>query len=216
MAGEKAMILEQYCSIHNHSFIRFDYRGLGESSGDRQSFTPADWLSDALTVLDTLTGAAEPQVLVGSSMGALLMLHVAMKRPEKVVGVVGIALPFDYPSRLQKLLTTEMKAAVEKGGTIPSGRGDFTYNKKFLEDGLKLGFDHDTPIQVNCPVRLLHGVRDDEVPWDLSPKLMSLVDSTDVQVTISKSSDHRFSEPQDLQILVNTVDQLLKQYEFYS
>jgi dienelactone hydrolase len=106
-----------------------------------------------------------------------------------------------------------MKTLLKEGGSLPSGRGDFVYKKSFIDAGLKLGFDHENKIKISCPVRLLHGVKDEEVPWDLSPKLMSLVDSEDVQVTLSKSANHRFSRPQDLQVLVNAVDQLLKQHE---
>lgn len=98
------------CSVMFRSFfLRFDYRGIGESTGDLHSLTSTDWLNDALTVLDTLTGPGEPQVLVGSSMGALLMLHVALRRPEKVFGVVGIALPINYIATISNLLTDEVR-----------------------------------------------------------------------------------------------------------
>ena len=108
-----------------------------------------------------------------------------------------------------------MKAFLKQGGSIPSGMGNFSYSQKFLDDGSTLAFHPDEKIKLACPVRLLHGCKDDVVPWESSPTLLSSLESNDVQIILSKSADHRFSEPRDLQLLVNTVDQLLKQYEFF-
>lgn len=87
------------------------------------------------------------------------------------------------------------------------------YTQSFVTSAQSLCFSNRAQFPISCPVRLVHGMKDTEVPWELSAKAVSLFESTDVQLILSKSADHRFSQPQDLQILVNTLDQLLKQFQ---
>ncbi|XP_055331048.1 palmitoyl-protein thioesterase ABHD10, mitochondrial-like [Paramacrobiotus metropolitanus] len=215
MTGEKAKILERYCKIYDHPYIRFDYRACGESSGKLDAMTLHEWLDDVLTVVDTFTNPGEPQILVGSSMGGGLMMHVALKRPERVFGLVGVAAAIDRWTDLEKNLSPEHRALLDADKAVIGPWGDFPIRRAFLDSlsSLSQSVYTNQTIPIRCAVRLLHGVKDDVISYSDSSQIMNKLESSDVQVLISKSADHRFSKPQDLQMLVNCVDQLVKQYE---
>jgi pimeloyl-ACP methyl ester carboxylesterase len=211
MAGTKALFLEDYCRRRGRAYLRFDYFGHGQSSGDFAEGTIGCWREDAIAVIDSLTEG--PQILVGSSMGGWIMLLAALARPERVAALVGIAAAPDFTTELlPNRLTPEERRELEKKGAVtlpsqydPSG---YVYTRPLIEDGNKhllLG----APVPLEVPVRLLHGLADASVPWQLSVRLAERLRSRDVAVTLVKGGDHRLSTEPDLARLAQTLDELI-------
>jgi pimeloyl-ACP methyl ester carboxylesterase len=212
MSGRKAVELEQHCRQSNRSFVRFDYRGHGESTGDFMDLTLTEWIQDALHVLDNVTSG--PQVLVGSSMGAWIALHVALHRPNRVVGIVGIGAAPDFTRDIHEKLSKEEKVALNSEGVIypPSLYSDEPYpiTKKMLADAEKWYVMDKPSIGVKCHVHLIHGRDDRDVSFETSVKLGERLESTNVQVSIIENGNHRLSEPSDLEFIRSAVKDICK------
>ena len=212
MTGEKATALDALCRKQGRAFLRFDYRGHGASGGRFEAAVISDWLADALDALDRLTDG--PQMLVGSSMGGWLMLLAALARPERVRALVGIAPAPDFVLRMEAGLTADQRKALDDEGFFlrPSGYGDgpYTITKALIEDGRRRCL-LDRPIPITAPVRLLHGMRDDAVPWRDSLRLAERLESGDVRTVFVEDGDHRLSRPPDLALLATVLEGLLRQ-----
>lgn len=209
MSGTKATRLEAFCRSRGQQFTRFDYRGHGQSSGAFRDGTIGLWTDDAVAVLTELTSG--PQILVGSSMGGWIMLLTALRHPERVAGLIGIAPAPDFVVRMYESFTPEMQDALHRDGYVlrPSEYSDepYTITRELIEEGRR----HlllEKPIELDVPVRILHGMRDDAVPWELSIRIMERLASRDVRVTFIKDGDHRLSEEPDLDLLCATVAEL--------
>jgi pimeloyl-ACP methyl ester carboxylesterase len=211
MTGTKASFLEQYCLGRGHAFVRFDYFGHGKSSGDIALGTIGRWAEDATAVLDAQTDG--PQIIVGSSMGGWVMLLAALARTERIHALVGIAAA---PDLTEDILWPRMDAAQQQECrgtgkvTLPSryDPGGYTYHLALFEDGRRhLVMRAEIPLL--CPVRLLHGMLDDAVPWQTSLRLAERLASRDIVVTLNKEGDHRLSSKADLTRLAATLDELL-------
>ena len=204
MAGSKALALDDWAARNGRAFVRFDYRGCGASAGAFEDFTLDDWRDDALTVIDGIEG---PVVLVGSSMGGWIMLLAALARPERVAALVGIAAAPDFT---EWGFTEAQKATLARDGRIVEASdygAPLVTTHGFWEAGqrnLLLG----APIALDCPVRLLHGQRDPDVLWRQSLRLAECLRSPDVQVLLVKDGDHRLSRPQDIALLMQTIESL--------
>ena len=213
MQGGKALALEAFCTSRGHAFTRFDYYGHGESSGEFEEGTIGRWAEDAVHVLDQVTEG--PQILVGSSMGGWIMLLTALQRPVRVAGLVGIAAAPDFTRDLiPAALTPDQLAQLDSQGycEIPNCYDDqepYRIRKSLLEDGdnhLLLNGS----IDLDIPVRLIHGIEDEDVPWQTAHRIMEQLRSTDVEIQFVKAGDHRLSEPHDLDRLTRTVGALLE------
>jgi len=212
MSGGKALALEAYCRARGQAFLRFDYQGHGSSSGEFEAGHIGIWSDDAVAVLDQLTEG--PQVLVGSSMGGWIMVLAALARPRRVAGLIGIAAAPDFTENiLPKELGDAQLAAIEADGKIilPSGyEDDYVITKVLIDKGRKhllLG----GPIDLDCPVRLIHGMKDQSVPWQIALELQSRLVSEDVEVELVKSGDHRLSEDADIERMLRALGGLLDQ-----
>ncbi len=211
MQGGKALALEAFCQQRGQRFIRFDYSGHGQSSGKFTDGTIGSWKKDALTILDTLGG--EKNILVGSSMGGWIALLLALARPEKISGLITIAAAPDFTERRiwQQSGEEARKELMEKGiYHAPSCYGEEPYpiTRQLVEEGrnhLLMG----GRINVRVPVRLLHGRLDPDVPWQTSAELMEKLASDDVELHVIKNAGHRLSEPNNLQLLCKTLEELL-------
>ncbi|KAM9321571.1 palmitoyl-protein thioesterase ABHD10, mitochondrial [Gastrophryne carolinensis] len=211
MNGQKALALEDFCKSLGHSFIRFDYTGCGSSEGDMNACTVGKWKKDVLSVLDELSEG--PQILVGSSMGGWLMLLAALARPDKIAALVGVAPAADHFVTAFSQLPSEEKKAVEE-------KGELKLPSKYSETGfysipfpfIKEAENHcllNSPIPITCPVRLIHGTKDEDVPWHVSMQIAERILSTDVDVILRKHGQHRMSEKDDIKLLVYTIDDLI-------
>jgi pimeloyl-ACP methyl ester carboxylesterase len=212
MTGSKALALEAFCRDRGQSFVRFDYAGHGRSSGRFEEGTIGAWTEDALTVLDRV--AKGPQVIVGSSMGGWIALNLALARPDRIAALVGIAAAPDFTEDLiWHDLPSEAKMMLETDGVIyePSEYSEKPYPITMTliheaREHLRLrGGD----IEIDCPVRLLHGMQDSDVPWKRSLMLAEKLRAHDVRVVFVKDGDHRLSREQDLALLTRTVGELL-------
>jgi len=209
MEGSKALALDSWAAATGRAMLRLDYGGCGASEGEFEAQSLADWLGDVLASIDRLVEG--PVLLVGSSMGGWLMLLAALARPERVAGLVGIAAAPDFTSWG---FPDEEKKRIRETGRLeqPSPYGDRPYltTRTFWESGernLLLGGE----IAIRCPVRLLHGQDDSDVPWRNPLLLAERLRSADVQTILIKDGDHRLSREPDIALLIRTVDLLLEQ-----
>ena len=215
MTGTKASFLERYCRSRGQAFVCFDYFGHGRSSGDIALGTIGRWADDAVAVLDALTEG--PQIIVGSSMGGWVMLLAALARSERIHALVGIAAAPDFTEELvwPRLDPSQQRECRRTGRvTVPSkyDPGGYTYQYGFFEDGRRhLVMREEIPLL--RPVRLVHGMLDDSVPWQTSLRLAERLASQDVVVTLIKEGDHRLSKEADLARHAATLDELLSRDE---
>ena len=206
MEGGKATALDSWAARQGLAMLRFDYAGCGLSEGEFESQTLAGWRDDSLAMIDSLEG---PLVLVGSSMGGWLMLLCALARPERIQALVGIAAAPDFTGwgfdEAQKRTIFEAGRLEEPS---PYGEAPYVTTRAFWESGeaLKLLGGE---IAIDCPVRLLHGLADPDVPWRISIALAERLRSPDVRTILVKGGDHRLSRPRDLALLAETVESLL-------
>jgi pimeloyl-ACP methyl ester carboxylesterase len=207
MTGTKALALEAWAVKRGRAMLRLDYSGCGASGGRFEDGTLDIWRDDVLLAIELMVRG--PAVLVGSSMGGWLMLLVARALGDQVKGMVGIAAAPDFTDWGY---TSEEKGLIEGHGRIdqPSDYGDpMPTFAAFWQSG-KANRQLTADIPITCPVRLLHGQRDADVPWDISMQLAARLRSDDVQVTLIKDGDHRLSREQDIALLIATVEQLLE------
>jgi pimeloyl-ACP methyl ester carboxylesterase len=215
MTGEKAKAVESFCRRQGRAFVRYDATGHGKSSGRFEDRTIGQWADDAVTVIDRLT--EDPQVLVGSSMGGWLMLLAAMRRPERVAGLLGLAAAPDFTEeRIFDLFTHEQRRQLFDEGkvVVEAGNGEppFAISRRLIEEGRRHLLLHGT-IPLTCPIRLIHGQQDPDVPWGTALRLAEHLKSDDVEITLVKSGLHRLSEPADLVRMQDVLDALLKTIE---
>ena len=192
MEGAKALALDAFAERRGIAMLRLDYSGTGSSGGRLEDGTLALWLEEALAAIDRLTDGR--LILVGSSMGGWLALHLALLRPERVVALVGIAAAPDF---------TDWGFA---DGETAARQGLL---REFWQSGQELLL-LDKEITVDCPVRLLHGERDQEVPLDVAFRLMRVLRSADVQLVTLKGGGHRLSAPHEIETILRTVTALLE------
>jgi pimeloyl-ACP methyl ester carboxylesterase len=218
MRGTKAVALAEWAKAHGRACVRFDYSGHGESEGAFTDGTIGSWLADSLAVFDACCGG--PQILIGSSMGGWLALLLAQqfKRREataraasaaSIAGMVLIAPAVDFTEELMwKRFTPEIKRELNETGVWarPSQYSPEPYvvTRQLIEEGrnhLLLG----GLIETGCPVRILQGVEDPDVPWRHAIELTSRLASDDVVLTLVKDGDHRLSRPEDIERMLKAV-----------
>ena len=206
MTGTKALAVEAWAKAHGRACLRFDYSGCGASPGAFEDFTLADWRDDALAVIDHLVEG--PVTLVGSSMGGWIMLLAALARPDRVAALVGIAAAPDFTSWG---FTPEQLGILQNRGRLeePSPYSDrpTVTTHAFWEAGERMRVMR-PGIAIDCPVRLIHGQADADVPWELSVRLAQALRSADVQVTLIKDGDHRLSRDADIGTLISASEML--------
>jgi pimeloyl-ACP methyl ester carboxylesterase len=205
MMGSKAMALDELAQRMGLGILRFDYRGTGESSGEFADFTLEDWLDDASAVAALATG---PLVLVGSSMGGWLMLHLAEQLGNRVQALVGIAAAPDFTDWGYSHTDKQRLAAEgELRRDNPYGGEAELTTLALWQSGERLRLLQRS-IASSGPVRLLHGDCDAEVPLEVAFRLKDALASADVQLTILKGGTHRLSAPHELVLLERTVRDL--------
>ncbi|MBX6366611.1 MAG: alpha/beta hydrolase [Rhodospirillales bacterium] len=211
MTGTKATALEAFCKARGQAFLRFDYFGHGASTGAFRDGTIGRWRDDALAVIDRLTEGK--LILVGSSMGGWIMLLAALARPERVAALVGIAPAPDFTEDLlwPSFSPEEQRRLLAEGAITIASQYDprgYIVSRRLIEEGRNHLLLSRT-IDIACPVRLLHGMKDEDVPWKTSLRLAERLVSEDVRVTLVKNGDHRLSTGADLALLQRTLEELL-------
>jgi pimeloyl-ACP methyl ester carboxylesterase len=212
MTGGKAVALEAACRARGRAYLRFDYTGHGRSSGAFIDGTIGQWTADAVFAVERLTEG--PQVLVGSSMGGWIMLLAALALGDRVAGLVGIAAAPDFTEELiWHAADDATRATLERDGVVqqPSDYSDepTPITLKLVEEGRR----HlllQAPIALACPVRLVHGMRDPDVPWQTALRLTERLASRDVEIILVKDGDHRLSTDDDLARLAHVVEEVCR------
>jgi pimeloyl-ACP methyl ester carboxylesterase len=216
MNGGKALAVEASCRANGYAFLRFDGFGHGESSGDIAEGTIGRWAADAVAVLDELTEG--PQVLVGSSLGGWIALLAALERRDRVAGLVGVAAAPDFSEDLMwdKFTPEQRRTLIETGELLLANDYEpdqpWLLKRGFVEDGRNHLLLRDI-VNLRCPVRLIQGQRDADVPWHTSLRIADALVAEDVEITLLKDGDHRLSRPQDLDRLCRVVETLLRRLE---
>ncbi len=211
MTGVKATTLERWCRARNQAFVRFDYSGHGASSGQFAEGSIGGWAAEALAVLDQLTEG--PQILVGSSMGAWLMLLTALARPARIAGLLGLACAADFTDyllweRMDEPLRERLRR--ERVISLPSPYGEpYIIAWRLVEEAAQHRLLDRPELPIRCPVRLIHGMGDADVPWRTSIQIAEKLTSTDVRVILVKDGEHTLSREQDLRLLTRTLGAML-------
>jgi len=211
MNGQKAEALEEFCKSLGHSYLRFDYTGHGASEGVLAEGTVGTWKKDVLFVLDELTEG--PQIMVGSSIGGWLMLLAGIARPEKTAALVGISTAADHIVTAFNSLPLETRKEFEEKGewSVPTKHSE-EGAYKFSMDFLREAENHcvlQSPIPIMCPIRLIHGLKDEDVPWHISMQVAERVLSPDVDVILRRHGQHRMADKDDIKLMVYTIDDLI-------
>ena len=208
MDGAKAAALDAFAAERSAAMLRFDYSGTGLSAGRFEDGTLPRWIDDALLTIDQLTDG--PLIVVGSSMGVWIALHCALRRPDRVEAIVGIAAAPDFT---EWGFNQEDRRAIADRGRLernnPHGAKPQLTTRGFWESGQQLRLLEE-PIDIGCPVRLIHGDADQDVPLQVAFRLMAALRSADVQLTIVKGGGHRLSEPHEIATIVRIVAGLLE------
>lgn len=208
MAGGKALAVDAWCAEQGRACLRLDYSGCGESGGRFEAATLVTWRDDSLDVI-AAAAPAGPLVLVGSSMGGWLMLLIALTIRDRIAGLVGIAAAPDFTDWG---FSAEAKAGFVRGEALsgPSAYSDqpTITTAAFWASG-EANRLLDTAIPLACPVRLLHGQADPDVPWQVALRIAEALGSADVQTILVKDGDHRLSRPRDIELLLRTLGTLL-------
>jgi len=212
MKGTKAEALDRWAGSEGRACLRFDYSGHGESGGSFTDGTISRWLEESLAVYRSF--ADGPQLVIGSSMGGWLALLLAraltdFKDAARISGMVLIAPAVDFTEELMwKQFSDATRREIEEKGSWlrPSAYGDEPYpiTRRLIEDGRKnllLG----GLIETGCPVHILQGVQDPDVPWPHAVELVSRFSRDDVVLTLIKDGDHRLSRPEDIERLIAAV-----------
>jgi len=211
MTGGKATHLEACCRTRGNAFLRFDYQGHGASSGRFEDGTIGAWAEDARGAIEAVTEG--PLVLVGSSMGGWILLLVALSMARRMRGLVGIAAAPDFTEDLiWETLDADARARLRGEGVLNLAseydQEPYPVTLALVEEARERLLLR-APIALHCPVRLLHGLEDSDVPWATALRLAERLASTDVRVTLLKGAGHRLSEPPELDLLAATVAELL-------
>ncbi|NPD67520.1 alpha/beta hydrolase [Lichenicola cladoniae] len=210
MTGDKARALVAFAEARGQAMLRLDYSGHGESGGRFDEGSVAVWRDDAIAIIDAL--APGPVVLVGSSMGGwiALMVAIGLAGEARVRGLVGIAAAPDFTREMVARLPPIALEALARDGRVvlPAEPDPLVLTSRAVADGEACSL-MDGPIAVACPVRLLHGQRDDVVSWKTALEIAKLVTSEDCVVTLVKDGDHRLSRVQDIGLLQAVLQSLL-------
>lgn len=213
MSGAKALAVRDFCASQGQAMLRLDYSGHGESSGDFTDGTIGTWTADAAAIIEARVPG--PMILIGSSMGGWIGLLLSRRLGQHLAGFIGIAAAPDFTEDLMwaSMTAQEQQRLLAEGRlSVPSDYGDpLIITKALIEDGrshLVLRED----ISLPCPVRLLQGQHDPDVPWETALRLAAHLQSPDVQTILIKDGDHRLSRPGDIDVLLGALQALLVQH----
>lgn len=220
MRGTKAERIDEWAQKSGRACLRFDYSGHGESGGAFSAGTITRWTDEALHVLRSLS--SEPQILVGSSMGGWIALRMAQRLQEagegaRVAGLVLLAPAPDFTVELlEPQLTKRQKAELAEKGFFEVvsqySPEPYVYTQALFEDGAINRVLADR-IDTHCPIHIIQGMADPDVPHSHALKLVEHLPADDVTLSLVRDGDHRLSRPQDLDLLIRAIETMIADIE---
>ncbi len=212
MTGSKAQHLQAWAEATGRAFLRFDYSGHGQSRGAFADGCIGDWRDDAAALIGMLTEG--PQILVGSSMGGWIALLLARDMGHRVAGLIGIAAAPDFTETMwdEELSVADRTRLMDEGLILrPSAYSDDPYpiTLRLIDDGRR-NLVLQSPLALPCPVRLLQGTADADVPVATALRILDHISGPDIRLTLVKDADHRFSTPVCLGMITSAVEDVLK------
>lgn len=212
MNGEKAnQVFKHAINKHNFSALCLDYSGHGSSDGIFHEGNISTWLSDALHIINSVTKG--PLIICGSSMGAWISTLVSLQLKERVKGLLTIAAATDMTERFiwDKCDDIHRNQLLNQGYFEWANQYDedpYHITMQLIEDGKK-HLILDKPIELNCPIRMLHGTADLDIDWQNSLNTMNQMTSKDVQLNLIKDAGHRLSEPEYIEQILQSLNELM-------
>ena len=208
MTGTKATALNNWTESNGINYLRFDYSGHGQSSGDFSKGTLSKWLGEAEFFFEKFK--SKKNIIIGSSMGGWIALLTALKNID-VNGLIGIASAPDFTKNEWDKLSETEKEEFKSNGSIlfpDDDYGDYEVFYEFVKDGFQHEILNDK-IEITCPVRLLHGKLDKVIAYNVSEKIIEQLSTSDKSLTIIEDGDHNLSRQEDLEILFKKVKELI-------
>jgi pimeloyl-ACP methyl ester carboxylesterase len=209
MEGTKATYLEAECKKRDQSYVRFDYRGHGQSGGMFEEGCIGEWTKDAQDIIETQTRG--PVILIGSSMGGWVSLLLAQKI-ERIVGLIGLAAAPDFTLWMEERMNDEQRAQLASDGffLVPNDYGEpYKVTQKILDDG-RANALLEKGIHLDIPVRLIQGMKDADVEWQVAHRIKNAISGDDVEVILLENADHRLSKPDELEMIGQTLRRLIE------
>lgn len=214
--SSKALAIESFCTNNDLNYIRFDNFGSGDSSGNFQEQNISSWLEGLMMIVDQLTSGKV--ILVGSSKGAWLTLLAAQNHPKKIQGIVNIASATDFTEEViwNQLSEQQQQEMLQKGSTNVTGKNQecnyvYPISRQLIEDGRKHLLLNKPYIDINCPIHFIHGMKDCDVPYSYSTRTADKIKGSNVVTKLVKDGDHKLSRPQDIEIISNSIKEILTQ-----
>ena len=208
MTGTKATALNNWTESNGINYLRFDYSGHGQSSGDLSKGTLSKWLGEAEFFFEKFK--SKKNIIIGSSMGGWIALLTAIKNID-VNGLIGIASAPDFTKNEWDKLSETEKEEFKSNGSIlfpDDDYGDYEVFYEFIKDGFQHEILNDA-IEITCPVRLLHGKLDKVIAYNVSEKIIEQLSTSDKSLTIIEDGDHNLSRQEDLEILFTKIKELI-------
>ncbi|XP_062520873.1 palmitoyl-protein thioesterase ABHD10, mitochondrial-like [Corticium candelabrum] len=215
MDGIKGNALYEYSFRTGRQYTRFDYSSMGQSEGDFNKCNLTIWLQDFLTILDLVTDGK--QLLVGSSMGGHLMLLATQARKDRIHGLLGLATAVDFLPRIFNRISSTERNQLESQGVMyrdtPYSDDPMPFTQLLFDDSMK-GRNRvmlTDSLPIHCPVRLIHGKKDNDIPWRWTDQLATkLTQSVDVKVCYIEDGEHVLSRDDDLRVMFANIEELLR------
>jgi len=212
MKGSKAKYIFNWCKKNNIECTVFDYSGHGKSSEDFVNCNLSTWIEDSIEIINKIT--SNPQIIIGSSMGAWIAIKVTLKIPKKIKGLVTIAAAPDFTKDLwDKEFNNKQKNELNKKGYISItsnyDSNGYIITKNLIDNGNKNLVLKSKNIKLNCPIRLIHGEKDIEVSWKKSLEIFNKIKSKDAELIIIKNGDHRISNKKNLKTIIGISNSLI-------
>lgn len=205
----KALFVKEYCKAKNIAFTALDFRGHGNSSGKYVESNVSMWLADALNILDNKT--VGPQILVGSSMGGWIMIMLAMRRPDRVKAMLGLAAAPDFTAEIWNNLPEKIKQKLKNDGIIYLPSEYSKEGEPITYDLIKDGYNNlilNRKIKINAKTILLHGDKDTCVPFTTAEKIKECIGENNVKLVKVHNGNHNLSTEEQLKILQTSLDEL--------
>ncbi|WP_041405245.1 alpha/beta hydrolase [Rickettsia canadensis] len=212
MQATKALYLIDYCKKNNYNFIVFDNFGHGNASGRFEDQTISDWLEGISLILDKLVDTEA--ILVGSSMGGWLALLAALRFPNKIKGLVCLAPALDFTEDIWQNISRDAQNKMQKEGMLEVSSKNcehkYPISYKLIEDAKKYLLLTKNKIDINIPIHLIHGMLDDDVPYNISTQLLEKIVSKQIVLKLIKDGHHNLSREEDLKVITNSLEEIIR------